>query len=249
MEELYLEEVNTYYYRGDLPDLLDALMKKLDGHGRFEKNLVYSPELFREHLNYVSEVEDPDNITSTVARCVEYGFREQLSLLLPQIDGWLLSKKINNGTHSLDKRLLLRKIDIPCYDLAKEYGFSDPELEKRVTLMKTKWLLRKGKKVQGAEDEDYVLGTFEGPTPQEYMGEDLKGGRYWGYRQILYMLRWNRRQRYRMLELIFNKFGTNCCYQAYIDLLEQSSSHGESILEHITVSDHYRSIRQQWLMN
>jgi len=206
MDELFIEEAGTYFRQGRLGQLETQLLPQCR-EDQFQKNTIYSLGLFQEHLKYVTQVPYLDDLTSCVARCVEYGFREQLVLLLTNLDRLV---KMSTDQVSLDTRLLLRRIDLPCYLIAKEAGFSDPELEKRISLFQKRW---RGQQVE-------LSSKFLGPPPEEYLGPDLEGSRYWGYRQMLYYLRWNRLQRYRMLKLIKERWWGDCRYQAYVDSLE-----------------------------
>lgn len=210
---MYLEEAGTYYHQGQLPQLESQLLP-LCRTNEFEKNTIYSAQLFEEHLTHVASVAYLDDLTSCVARCVEYGFEQQLSLLLSQLDR--LVELSNDEVTTLDYRLLLRKIDVPCYIIAQKAGFADYELEKRVTLIQRLW--RK-------QTTDGVINNYSGPEPEEYMGPSLDGLRYWGYRQMLHYVRWNRRQRYRMLKLIQQHWQGDCRYQAYVDFLEPDTEH------------------------
>jgi hypothetical protein len=213
--ELYLEETGTYYHQGQLPQLESRLLP-LCRTDEFEKNTVYSAQLFEEHLAHVASVAYLDDLTSCVARCVEYGFEQQLRLLLSQLDRLVELSMSNDEVTILDYRLLLRKIDLPCYIIAQEAGFVDFEWEKRVILIQR--LFRK-------QPIDGILGNYSGPEPEEYMGPSLDRLRYWGYRQMLYYVRWNRRQRYRMLKLIQQHWEGDCRYQAYVDFLESDTEH------------------------
>jgi len=67
---------------------------------------------------------------------------------------------------------------------------------------------------------------FSGPQPDEYLGSDLtKTDRYWGYRHMLYFLKWNQKERYQMLRLIKTEWWGDCRYQAYVDYLESETEH------------------------
>jgi len=101
--ELYLEETGDWFHKGKLSEF-EQKFKNIEKVDCFDKNSVYSLKLFTEHLTFVQTVFHPDDITSCVARCVEYGFKAQLELLLDKIN-----YLIGLTAQKLDKRLLLRR--------------------------------------------------------------------------------------------------------------------------------------------
>lgn len=220
-DEIYFEEVGAYYHRGILPSLEDKLFLMINERNSFEKNLIYSVRLFEAHIKIINSVDYLDDITSSVARCVEYGLKPQMEILLANLDRLLSMATYDDGVTILDKRLLLRKINFECYVLASKFGFTDPELESRITLAQR--ILRKGQ-VQPV--------IYKGPTPEEFFKakssiEDLNNvinyrtsRRYWGYRHTLYYLKWNQSRRLGIAKLIKDFWWGDCRYQAYVDYLE-----------------------------
>ena len=176
-----LEDMILRYHDGTLPEVEDEFLACASS-ATFHRNTVYSYKILTEHLSHVTQVDNLDDVTSAIARCVEYGFTLQLQALLSRLPHLVT---LNPG--QLDRRLLLRKINLPCYLMAKEHGFIDVELEKRITALqrrkKTKFI-------------------FEGPLPGDKT--------YWGYRHMLYYLRWNRHQRYKVIPRMRNEWWGNC---------------------------------------
>jgi hypothetical protein len=149
-------------------------------------------------LNKIERCDSFDDINSAVCRCIEYNWPERLTLLLSKMDH-LIYKSSNK-----DKRLMLRRININCYLSAKQYGFVDTEWEKRIVL--TQRLFRK-------QSPNSLVYT--GPHFKDYLPE-----MYWGYRNSLYFLRWNRFQRYLILKKIKESWHGDCNYSAYCDYVE-----------------------------
>ena len=204
----YLEEVSEYFRAGCLVEHENDFIDLTEGHAVYEINTVYSPKVFAAHLTMVTEIYDIDCITSTVARCVERGMKVQLEMLMSHLDRLV---SLSKSKYPLEKRLMLRKCDSECYHIARRYGFIDDELEKRLILIQRKW------RKQPANSLSYT-----GPTVLEYIpsGDNNPCDRYWGYRQTLYILKWNRTQRYHILKLIQKHWWGDCRYQAYVDYLE-----------------------------
>lgn len=211
------ESIREYVKSGEIEQYKSLLLKEIETTDFFEVNVVYSKELFEHHLKHVKYVYDFDNVTSAISRCVEYGFEDQLKSLVDAINNnkdWLkLSPDADpNVVQSLDRRLLLRKINFKCYLIARNAGFIDREFEKRIVLLQNLWRKKK-----------VVEVSYSGPTPEEYYGgpvTDTNDCRYWGYRHTLYFLKWNRTYRYKILNLLNTAWGGDCRYQAYIDYLE-----------------------------
>jgi hypothetical protein len=131
---------------------------------------------------------------------VEYGYITQLLLLLDNLD-YLTSI----SDEPPETQLLLRKCNPYAYTLAREHGFRDEELEKRIILLQR--VFRK----QPLPD----LTPFTGPEPEVYENED----RYWGYRHALYYLRWNRKRIAHFLKLFRDPDGGDCRMAAYDDFM------------------------------
>lgn len=214
---IYYEETGTYFHNGTLASkeskLIELIKPNDDEIVLFEKNLIYSPKLFELHLSYVQEVTILDDITSCVSRCVEYGIKDSLILLLKNIDR-LIGMSTDEFVKICDKQLLLRKIDLPCYNIAKEYGFIDMELEARIIMIQ-KLICKK----------DIDVHIYSGPKPEnyckvndiiDYSGETQRN-RYFGYRHTLYYMKYNRINRYQLVKLFKSDWHGDCRFQAYVD--------------------------------
>jgi hypothetical protein len=196
----------------------------------FEKNTISSLPIFEAHLKTVTKVFYMDQLNSAITRCVEYGYQAQLELLLERLDDLIKVCQCLDGCRTLDRRLMLRKIHLPCYVRAKAFGLVDLELEKRVALIQTIWRNRSSSSTRSSEGARLV---YQGPHPEEYREsfEDWRptgSPQYWGYRHSLYYLRWNRRHRYRLLRLIPNG---DCRYQAWVDYLEPQLNEQQMVPE------------------
>jgi hypothetical protein len=224
--QINLEEVITYFHEGKLVENENAFLASVKDEEYYEKGVVYSAKILEAHIKVIKYVNYLDDITSSIARCVEYGLKLQLDILIKYLDKLTLMGVHKDGVTVLDKRLLLRKCDFPCYSLAKQYGFVDYELEKRIVFIQR--LMRK----QPINDLKY-----EGPSPIEFFQVDNVINyndlpverilhslpRYWGYRHTLYFIRWNRSQRYEIVNLIKLYWHGDCRYQAYVDYLESKT--------------------------
>lgn len=215
-KKIYLEDAGLFFHEKKLDenrsDLIEASRVPL-----YEKAAVYDLQVLTEHLKYVCEVNNFDDITSSVARCVEYGLKPELEFLLSNLNDLIKKCICKDHVTQPDYRLLLRKCNLPCYLIAKNSRFIDPELEKRFSCLQNK-LRRKSVKI-----------SYAGPYPDEYNTDKLcepfmgPGNRYWGYRQTLYFIRWNRKLRLEIARHASTDWWGDCRYQAYIDHLE----HGE----------------------
>ena len=206
--------MGTYFHSGRISQVDDALLDCIAEYDSYEKNAVYSSRVLEAHIKHIKEVDYLDDITSSVARCVEYGLKDQLEILLNNLDKLLSLAIHSDGVTLLDRRLLLRKINIQCYAIAAKHGFIDFELEARITLMQR--VLRK---------QNIQPIIYKGPTPDEYFFVngilDYKTSpRYWGYRHTLYFLKWSRSDRINIAKLIKDHWWGDCRYQAYVDSLE-----------------------------
>lgn len=207
-----IENMGYLYHEGVLAHYQSQLVEQVKEMDEYEKNTVYDSLVFETHLMHVKQVDFLDELTSTIERCIEYGFFQQLELVLEQLDRLVLMANHTDGVTMLDRRLLLRKLEMKCYCLAKSHGFIDAELEKRVTIFQ---------RVIRSQPVETQLTLYTGPTPEEYFnqGTYVKSSRYWGYRQTLYYLRWNPSHRYHILWLMMHYWRGDCRYQAYIYLL------------------------------
>lgn len=217
INNIYIEEIGNYYHAGTLTDKEEILLEMIncvnDDIVLFEKNTIYNFRLFEAHCNRVQQVNYLDDITSCVSRCIEYGFKRQLLLLLSNLER-LISMSVDTIINVIDKKLLLRKIDMECYTIAKEHRFIDPELEMRVTMMQR--LIR---------NQSLNMQVYKGPIPEDYCtingNLDYSGesqiNRYFGYRQVLYFIKYNRCHRYQLIKLFMKYWKGDCRYQAYVD--------------------------------
>lgn len=223
-DNLYLEDMITYFHDKTLEQHEDKLLEAVKDVEDYEKNTIYNLKIFSAHIQTIKHVKYLDDITSSVARCVEYGLKLELQHLLLNLELLLSLATHHDGITTIDKRLLLRKCDLPCYLIAKELGFVDIELEKRISSIQS--LCRNPQSI--FLEKDNII-TYEGPRPEEFFTKEngiidySASPRYWGYRHTMYFLKWNRKDRYMILKLIKNQWWGDCRYQAYVDYLEPDS--------------------------
>lgn len=240
-EEAYLEDISVFYHNRTLPQYESKLIQVAKEAEYYEKNAVYSLKVYSVHLEHVKSISCLDDITSTVARCVEYGLMEQLEYLLSKLTRLLSIATHEDGVTILDQRLFLRdpkdlsseeekiinparKFHLSVYLLARKFGFMDIELEKRISLFQRIYRERKSGKTQ--MKPNLLSIKYNGPFPEDFFRR--KDGsinyehspRYYGYRHVLYFLKWNRTKRYQILSLIKRYWWGDCRYQAYVDYLE-----------------------------
>lgn len=199
--------MNDYYYNGLLLILKPHILEEVPNQQVFQKNAIYDEDIFRKHLQYVTKIEESDYLKSVVERCVEKGWLSRLNLVINKLP-FLLS--ILEKGSILDKHLLLRKCNANCYVEAKKYGFYDTELDKRILTIQRLWRRRKNIFISKPLPEL----KYQGPFPGDYPAD-----RYWGYRQVSYFVKWNRRHRYYILR---EDLGFDCRYSAYIDNVEMN---------------------------
>lgn len=214
---LYLEDIRTYIRQGKLAEYEDQLLSLAREYLYFENATVYSAKILELHLKLIEEVPNLDDVSSAIMRCVEHGFTAQLQLLLENLPRLV---SMCERKAPLDKRLLLRKCNVNCYLIAKQHGFIDNELEKRIIFLQRKFRRQTPNSL-----------VYQGPTPKEYSLDENYGvyPRYWGYRQTLYFIRWNRYQRLVILRLIKSDYG-DCNATAYIDYLEKGNENALNFL-------------------
>lgn len=228
--EDYLKAFHSGVKECDLPS-------QIPSHNFFDKNAVYYASVLAKHLANCAELELFSDLNSAICRCVEYGLIEQLRMLLEAIPRLTKMATCLDGCRELDKTLMLRKMDINCYLVAQKHGFSDPEFEKRIILAQR--LIKRHP--HPAENVEYSTPTWEAP---EYKGEGTSSGRYWGYRQTIYYLKYNPKNRYRILSSILNRVPKaslpghwgDCVYAAYVEYVE----HGDC-----SIIDKFADIRTQ----
>ena len=221
MTDFGFEEIFIYFHRGTLPEVEDELLNIVNEYDSYEKSVVYSSRVLEAHIGHVREVDYLDDITSSVARCVEYGLKDQLEILLKNLDKLVSLATHFDGVTILDRRLMLRKINTECYAIAAKHGFIDSELEARISIIQR--ILRK---------QDIQPIIYKGPIPHEYFCVDgvldyEPSPRYWGYRHTLYFLKWNQAARINIAKLIKDHWWGDCRYQAYVDSLE--SGNGDNL--------------------
>ena len=140
-----IENMGYLYHEGVLAHYQSQLVEQVKEMDEYEKNTVYDSLVFETHLMHVKQVDFLDELTSTIERCIEYGFFQQLELVLEQLDRLVLMANHTDGVTMLDRRLLLRKLEMKCYCLAKSHGFIDAELEKRVTIFQRAYSITTGR--------------------------------------------------------------------------------------------------------
>jgi hypothetical protein len=143
---LFLEDISLLYHNKTLTIHEDTLLHSVNESDSYEKNCIYSIRVFSAHIKKVLHVTCLDDITSSVARCIEHNFEPQLKSLLSSLPMLLSLATYADGVNTLDTRLLLRKCNITCYLLAKEHGFIDQELEKMISLIQCIWRKSSSKK-------------------------------------------------------------------------------------------------------
>jgi hypothetical protein len=216
MELIYggnrLDDVQEHFHKGTLTkEVEDEILEKARKEEYFCPETLYSERVFADHLQYVTCTHS-SSLESCIRRCVERGFVTQLLLVFENLD-YLLSICANSAP--LEKILPLRKCDPFAYTIAKDHGFVDAELEKRVVMIQR--LFRK----QPLPDPT----PFTGISPEDAFGDkyDREPGRYWGYRDAMYYLRWNRRKRVHFLKLVKNYWYGDCRECAYVELIENGN--------------------------
>jgi hypothetical protein len=206
----------------------------------FNINAVYYASVLAKHLANCTELEFFSDLNAAICRCVEYGLIEQLQMLLEAIPRLTKIATCLDGCRELDRTLMLRKMDINCYLIAQKHGFSDPEFEKRIVLAQR--LIKRHP--HPTENVEYSTPTWEAP---EYQGQGShSSGRYWGYRQTLYYLKYNPKNRYRILSSILVRslnaslpgHWGDCVYAAYVKYVENGDCR---------IIDKFADIRTQWL--
>ncbi|SNW61926.1 Hypothetical protein ORPV_22 [Orpheovirus IHUMI-LCC2] len=217
MDSLDLSEILTLYHDNKLHDsnLVDKYIQLTISEPYYEKNTVYHIDIFKSNILNCKYVGHLDDINSTVCRCVEYGLYDQLQFLLDNLDLLVSKATYLDGIKSLCKLLMLRKIDMKCYLMAKEYGFTDVNLERRISYVQE---LIKGK-------DNRKLLEYEGPKPEEY-GEL----RYWGYRHTLYYLKYNKKDTLSIVKRLVDEWWGDCRYSAYVD---RYGEHDGNAIDHI----------------
>lgn len=208
---VHLEEPHVMAKSGFLREAMWLVLLYCDEIVTFDKNFCCDLLLMKYHLARVRSVTYVDEIVSVIERCVERGAFEILKHFFTYLDGLLVMSPLGSSSVDYDKRLLLRKVDTKCYLLAKQHGFYDPELEKRIVLMQRLW-----------RKQPAVLEPYAGPTPEEYglpKGMDISE-KYWGYRHTIYLARWNRHKRYQIVARITDEWWGDCRYQGYVDFVE-----------------------------
>lgn len=172
-----LEEADLYYANGTFNSHIPTFLEEVKTLRLFETNSCYNYDILKSHLKHVQVVYDSDDITSFISRYIKHNFELQLRLFFNNIDKL---KKLPCHNQYEDNYLFLRRIkNIDLYILSKQYGYIDPELEKRFSLF-TKICKR-----QLSNKKD--LGT-SCPKCEDYSSSN----RYYGYRHVCYYLKWRR---------------------------------------------------------
>jgi len=183
---------------------------------------IESIDEYEEYLSTRNFVYNYDLITSTVSRSIEHGYLEKLSIFLPYIDSFREMCSRREIDTFFEYRLTLRRIrSIDCYILAKTYGFVDDEFEKRIVMLQRAFRGEKNP-IEGSYKEE-PMKKFRGPVYEEYDTGDYRNVRYWGYRQMMYQLRWDRKGRLGLLKRLHDPdeertWHGDCRHEAWLDL-------------------------------
>lgn len=204
------EEIQTAFGDGTLAEKENKFINEFKGkdYPEFSKNFVYSSIILEKHLKTLKEVHYLDDINSAITRCIEYNLVNSLILLLKSIPSLLSKASFKDNVIELDRNLMLRKANLNCYLISKKYGFFDRELEKRMTLFQ-----RKFKK---QDRNNITFSSFVIPSESNPL-------RYWGYRQALYWIKWNKKKRYQLLKRLKESWQNDCRYEAYLNSLESNN--------------------------
>lgn len=211
----YFDEYLSAFHRGveerDLPPCA------IEDQSCFDKNAVYYESVLLHHLDTCSQVEVLDDLNSAICRCVEHGLINQLRAILTKLPALLDMATHADGCDTLDRTLMLRKVDLPSYLVAKAHGFVDVELEKRIAIAQ--------RMIKGTPVQCPII--YEGPS---WTSKGYQKPRYWGYRQTIYYLRYNPESRYKALTNVLRRglsplcWWGNCCWSAYKDFVENGNS-------------------------
>ncbi len=172
---------------------------------RVLKACISSPE-WLEKAN-----RDIEGMQSLIARCVEWGLMTASELIISELFPRLTTKLYT------DKFLYLRWIgSIDIYMMFRKYDWCDIEWEKSIVFLQRRWRTRKN-----PIKPKFIQEKFTGPKIVEC--EQKK--KYFGYRQTLYWMRWNRTKRYQLYRniLLLNR-GGDCAWQAYVDFLHEDEA-------------------------
>jgi len=245
-----IEDINasdlSRLYSSDRNELLQPLLKQLETWDEYAKQCCYHPELLRLHLQHATFMTDLDDVTQTVARCIEHNLFESLQLVLahldtlielyrrfervdlqyiPQIWHSTLSEKKGNqkSIRPLDRELHLRRVgSVRCYLAAREHGFVDHLWEHRISQFQRRF---RKQRIATQKHESFRCATTECSAANTMNTPPLPwktwGDRCWGYRHTYHWLRWNRRHAYKVLcEILSGKWRGDCRSSAYIDIVE-----------------------------
>lgn len=142
---------------------------------------------------------DKDTLNRMICRCIEYNLFDQLE--------YILSLHLD-----CNKELCLRKIgSVDIYLYAYSYGYTDIELNKRIT-----WLQRRYR-----SDKSTVFHKYEGPSIINAYRDD----KYYGYRCAIHRLRWDSRNHHQFYrDIVHLELIGNCEWEAYMDYFQNKHS-------------------------
>lgn len=210
----YLFEVGDLRRGGllEVPAVLELCKRLFSSVRTFVKDTWHHVDILKVHLPAVTLL-DFDDYNSAITRSVEFNHPDRLAVLIDHLP------RIKTLASHTDYLLMLRKASIGCYLTAKEHGFCDPELEKRIVLIQRLWRSRRSR-----SPAEVRVPAYGGPYPEDYAKTpsllDGEGARYWGYRHTTYFCRWNRRKRYLILKRLLGEWWGDCRYEGYKDLVE-----------------------------
>ena len=193
------------------PAMIESLRDQAQTSIMFEKNAVCCPELLKLNVTNCIMIGE-DDVTSAIARCVEYGLTESIEILLEYLSR--LDAIAAKGSFPISRVLLLRKVHINTYSMAVNAGFVDPEYQRRVIWIQRRFRQRTSFPVASEISLDIKRYIGPRPTPSDYDGTSAH---YWGYRHTTYFLRYCSRALGPVISAAKSEWWGDCRYEALLD--------------------------------